>query len=77
MENRKGPGCRSGLQPGMIVQDVFKTLKEVTRIEGDHVYWRWLEAGGDRSSPEMVSDYAEFADRHFLAPKAKRRREAA
>lgn len=76
MENRKGPGCRSGLQPGMIVQDVFKTLKQVTRIEGDNVYWRWLEGGADRTSPEMVSDYAEFADRHFLVRKSKRREAA-
>jgi hypothetical protein len=60
---------RKGLQPGMIVKDAAGLFKEVTRIEGDKVYWHFTETLLDTSPREMVSDYEEFADHHYITPR--------
>ncbi len=61
-------GCRKGLQPGMIVKDRAGLFKEVTRIEGDKVYWHFTEKLLDTSPQEMVSEYEDFADNNFITP---------
>lgn len=70
MEYNNPRGCRAGLQPGMVVKDIGGVMKQVTRIEGDNVYWRYLQEDLNPAG-EMVSDYTQFADSHFLVPRAK------
>jgi len=67
-DEEKKNTCRKGLQPGMIVKDEAGLFKEVTRIEGDKVYWRYTERLLDTSPQEMVTDYEEFADTHYITP---------
>ena len=69
MDEDKQNSCRKGLQPGMIVKDEAGLLKQVTRIEGDKVYWHYTEKKGDSSPEEMVTDYEEFADTHYITPR--------
>jgi hypothetical protein len=59
---------RAGLQPGMIVKNRAGLLKEVTRIEGDKVYWHFVDKLSDTVPEEMVTDYEEFADTHYVTP---------
>ena len=66
MDDEKQNTCRKGLQPGMIVKDKAGLLKQVTRIEGDKVYWRYTEKLLDASPQEMVTDYEEFSDTHYI-----------
>ena len=68
MDKPNQEGCRTGLQPGMIVKDKAGLLKQVTRIDGDKVYWRFTNKPSDASPEEMVTDYEEFADTHYITP---------
>ncbi len=68
MEEEKQSSCRTGLQPGMIVKDRAGRLKQVTRIEGDKIYWHYTDKASDPSPQEMVTDYEEFADTHYVTP---------
>ncbi|HZU43160.1 MAG TPA: hypothetical protein VE994_10840 [Terriglobales bacterium] len=68
MDDEKQNTCRKGLQPGMIVKDKAGLLKQVTRIENDKVYWRYTEKLLDTSPQDMVTDYEEFSDTHYITP---------
>ena len=59
----------------MIVKDEAGRLKEVTRIEGDEVYWRYTE--GESPAQEMATDYEEFIDHHFIVPQTGTPRKSA
>lgn len=52
----------------MIVKDRAGRLKQVTRIEGDKIYWQYTDKVSDASPQEMVTDYEEFADTHYVTP---------
>jgi hypothetical protein len=66
MDEEQEKTCRKGLQPGMIVKDEAGLLKQVTRIEGDTVYWHYTEKLLETSSQEVATEYEEFADTHYI-----------
>ena len=68
MDEEKG-SCRKGLQPGMIVMDEAGLFKQVTRIADDKVYGHYTEKMLDTSPQEMVTDYEQFADTHYIVPR--------
>jgi len=77
MDEEHEKTCRKGLQPGMIVKDEAGLLKQVTRIEGDTVYWHYTEKLLDTSPQEMATEYEEFADTHYIRPLRGDQRESA
>ena len=60
--------CRGALQPGLLVRDRAGRRKRITRVEGDLVFWNYVEPTSDSGEPEHSMPYEEFADSHFVLP---------
>ena len=70
METGKGrqePLCRTGLEAGMVAKDEQGTLKLVTRVSKDQVYWRYENSGPHGG--EIATDYEQFVNHHFVTPR--------
>jgi hypothetical protein len=58
-----------GLKPGMVVKDEAGVLKVVTRIGANTVSWRYLDESIEPEEREHSSQYAKFADTHYITPR--------
>ena len=68
MSSGKQPPCHGALQPGLLVKDRLGVRKRITRVEGDVVYWEYVNPAREGKPAENSTAYEEFADSHFVLP---------
>ena len=60
--------CHGALQPGLLVKDRLGGRKRITRVEGDVVYWEYVNPAPEGKPAENSTAYEEFVDSHFVLP---------
>ena len=63
-------GCRGALQPGLLVKDRQGNRKRITRVEGDIIYWEYVNQPPPGAPRENSTHYEDFADSHFVLPQS-------
>jgi hypothetical protein len=64
--------CANALESGLIVRDQAGVRKRILRTEGDTVFWEYLDhEGSGEQAEEHSSQFAEFADTHFVVPMSR------
>jgi hypothetical protein len=77
MTSSNESGCRGALQPGLLVKDRLGTRKRITRVEGDNIFWEYVEQPPAGAERENSTPYEDFADSHFVLPQPGSSRGAA
>lgn len=77
MSSSNESGCRGALQPGLLVKDRLGTRKRITRVQGDIIYWEYVNQPPAGEARDNSTPYEDFADSHFVLPQPSSPRGAA